>query len=443
MTSTLTPDQSATTPLDGTGREYSTRRAWLITAALALFMVINWGDKSVLGLTSHALMVDLGLTPSQYGLIASGFFFLFGVSTVVGGILVDRVQTRWMLIAMALVWAVVQFPVMGAASFSVLLISRVVLGLAEGPASPVSLHAVMKWFPDEKRDVPNAIVLGSSSLGVLIAAPAMAFVQVHWGWRWCFGVLGIAGLVWTVLWLAIGREGPYDAAPTTPRPSDEPAAETGPDRVSYRQIFASPTWLFLAFAGFACYFVTAILTTWLPTYLESERGISTVSTGNLIAAVAATGAVAMFGQGWVSRRLLARGVSSRWSRSGVPAVAIVIAAVAMFGFAETGGTFQLILMLPAFILYTTIFPAATAAVAEITPVAQRGTALGVFFAFFGVAGMLAPAVAGRLIQNAATSADGYHAVFLVCGGLLLAAGAAVLLLVDPERDRRRLTRPQR
>ncbi|EGD53495.1 MFS transporter [Gordonia neofelifaecis] len=440
MTSTIAsvpaPASTGTDP-DTAPAGYSSRRAWLITGALALFMVINWGDKSVLGLTSHALMDDLGLTPSQYGLIASAFFFLFGVSTVVGGMLVDRIQTRWMLIAMALVWAVVQFPVMGAASFSVLLISRVVLGLAEGPASPVSLHAVMKWFPDEKRDVPNAIVLGSSSLGVLIAAPAMAFVQVHWGWRWCFGVLGIAGLVWVALWLMIGKEGPYDVKPAgTPAATDD--AEPDESRVPYRNLFASPTWAFLAFAGFACYFVTAILTTWLPTYLESVRGISTVSTGNLIAAVAATGAVAMFGQGWVSRRLLARGVSSRWSRSGVPAVAIVIAAVAMFAFAGTGGTVQLILMLPAFILYTTIFPAATAAVAEITPVAQRGTALGVFFAFFGVAGMLAPAIAGRLIENASTEAGGYHVLFLICGALLLAAGVAVLLLVDPERDRRRL-----
>ncbi|MBM7369338.1 MFS transporter [Gordonia hydrophobica] len=438
MTDTLTP--AATTVPETAPPGYSTGRAWLITAALALFMVINWGDKSVLGLTSRALMDDLGLSPSQYGLIASSFFFLFSVATLVGGILVDRIQTRWMLMAMALVWALVQFPVMGAASFTVLLASRVVLGMAEGPASPVALHAVMKWFPDEKRDLPNAIVLGSSSLGVLIAAPVMAFVQVHWGWRWCFGVLGIAGLAWTVLWLLVGREGPYDVARTDDPPSDgtDPAAESVPERVPYRRIFTSPTWLFLAFAGFACYFVMAILSTWLPTYLESVRGMSTVTTGNLIAAVAATGAVAMFAQGALSRRLLVRGVSSRWSRSGVPAAAMAIAAVAMFGFANTGGIMQLALMLPAFVLYTTIFPAATAAIAEITPVTQRGTVLGVFCAVFGVAGMVAPTVAGRLIDNAAVQADGYHTVFVICAGLLLTAGLAVLVRVDPERDRRRL-----
>lgn len=439
MTAVPMTTPAAATP-NAAARTYSTRRAWAVTGALALFMIINWGDKSVLGLTSHALMNDLGLSPSQYGLVASAFFFLFGVGTVLGGILVDRIQTRWMLMAMALVWAVVQFPVMGAASFSVLLASRVVLGFAEGPASPVALHAVMKWFPDEKRDLPNAIVLGSSTLGLLIAAPVMAFVQVTWGWRWCFGVLGIAGIAWALIWLVVGKEGPFDVKPAAPRSDSAQQTDQTDDaaRVPYRRLFATPTWWCLAVAGFACYFVTAILTTWLPTYLESVRGISTVATGNLIAAVAGTGAVAMFGQGAVSRWLIGRGISTRWARSGVPAIAILIAAVTMFGFAGTGGTLQLVLMMPAFIFFTTIFPASTAAVAEITPVSQRGTALGVYFAFFGVAGMLAPAVAGRLIENASTEASGYHSVFLVSAALLLVAGALVLVMVNPERDRRKL-----
>jgi len=210
-----------------------------------------------------------------------------------------------MLLAMAVVWAIVQFPVLGGASFGVLLVSRIVLGLAEGPATPVALHAVMKWFPDERRDLPNSIVLAATGLGLLVAAPVMALVQVHWGWRWCFGVLAIAGLVWSVVWLLVGREGPYD------KPADNAAAEswgaaethaTGAacavtGRVSYWRLFSAPTWICFALAGFGCYFVTAVLTTWLPTYLESVREISTISTGNWIAATAATGAVAMFGQG--------------------------------------------------------------------------------------------------------------------------------------------------
>ncbi|MFC9552334.1 MFS transporter [Rhodococcus sp. NPDC056960] len=425
------------------GWAHSTRRAWLITAMLALFMLINWGDKSVLGLTARALMKDLGLTPSQYGLIASSFFFLFGIGTVLGGFLVDRIKTKPMLLVMAVVWALVQFPVLGGASFAVLLVSRIVLGLAEGPATPVALHAVMKWFPDERRDLPNSIVLAASGLGLLVAAPVMAFVQVHWGWRWCFGVLGIAGLVWAAVWLLVGREGPYDKPVSTAAPELDGAA-TAPDvagsasdvigRVSYWRLFATRTWVCFALAGFGCYFVTALLTTWLPTYLESVREISTISTGNWIAATAATGAIAMFGQGVVSRMLIARGIPTRWARAGVAGIAVVIAGLCMVGFVFTDGTLQLILMLPAFNLFTATFPASSAAVAQITPVAQRGAVLGVLFAFLGAAGVIAPFLAGRLIQAAHQPASGYHTAFLIGAALLIVSGLAVALLANPDRD---------
>ena len=425
-------------PIVGAARS-STTRGWAITAMLALFMIVNWGDKSVLGLTGKALMQDLGLTPSQYGFIGSAFFFLFGIGTVLGGFLVDRIKTTPMLLAMGVVWALVQFPVLGFASFGVLLAARIVLGFAEGPASPVALHAVMKWFPDDRRDVPAAIVMGASSLGLLVAAPVMAFVQVHWGWRWCFGVLGIAGLVWSLLWLLIGREGPYDkGAASGPQADPESSARADAGRVPFLRILRSRTWLAFAVSGFGCYVVTALLTTWVPTYLGTVAGLDTLSMGNWMAATAAVGAVAMFSQGAISRLLISRGVSKRRARAGVASVYILIAAACLVGFVFTTGTTQLLLMLPAFNLFVATFPAGSAAIAQIAPVAQRGAALGVLFGALGLAGVLAPYITGRLIQAAAIPADGYHVAFLIGAGLLVVAGLTVLFLADPDRDAERL-----
>lgn len=417
---------------------YSTARAWMITAMLALFMIVNWGDKSVLGLTGKAIMQDLGLTPAQYGFIGSAFFFLFGIGTVLGGFLVDRIRTTPMLLAMGVVWAIVQFPVLGFASFGVLLAARIILGLAEGPASPVALHGVMKWFPDDRRDIPAAIVMGASSLGLLVAAPVMAYVQVHWGWRWCFGVLGIAGLVWSALWLLIGREGPYDKAAASGSVGAAAAPEADACRVPFRRILASRTWLAFAISGFGCYVVTAQLTTWVPAYLGTVAGLDTLAMGNWMAATAAVGAVAMFSQGAISRFLISRGVSKRRARAGVAAVYILIAAACLVGFVYTTGHVQLLLMLPAFNLFVATFPAGSAAIAQIAPVAQRGAALGVLFGALGLAGVLAPYVTGRLIEAAAIPADGYHLAFLIGAGLLVVAGLTVLLLADPDRDAQRL-----
>ena len=87
--------------------------AWLIVALLFAFMLINFVDKAVIGLAGVPIMTELGLTPSQFGLVGSGFFFLFSASAIVTGFIVNHVQTRWALLVMGLVWALTQFPMVG------------------------------------------------------------------------------------------------------------------------------------------------------------------------------------------------------------------------------------------------------------------------------------------------------------------------------------------
>src|SRR5882672_6099852 len=93
--------------------------AWGMTALLFLFMLINFADKVVVGLAAQPIMKDLGLTPEQFGLIGSSFFFLFAVSAVVVGFITNRVQTRRTLLVMAIIWSLVQFPMLGTVSLEV------------------------------------------------------------------------------------------------------------------------------------------------------------------------------------------------------------------------------------------------------------------------------------------------------------------------------------
>ena len=185
----------------------SPREAWLIVALLFLFMMINFADKAVIGIAAVPMMQDLRLSPSQFGLIGSSFFLLFSVSAIVTGFVVNRVQTRWVLLAMGLVWALTQFPMLGEVGFATVVACRVALGAGEGPAAPVALHSAYKWFPNELRTLPTAIVVQGGALGVMVALPLLNWFIVHYSWHWAFGVLGIAGLAWSAAWLAFGREG--------------------------------------------------------------------------------------------------------------------------------------------------------------------------------------------------------------------------------------------
>ena len=179
---------------------------------LFLFMLINFADKAVIGIAAVPLMTELRLSPRQFGLLGSSFFLLFSLSAIITGFIVNRVQTRWALLVMGLMWALTQFPMIGSAGFFTIVASRIALGAAEGPAYPVALHSTYKWFPNELRTLPTAIVAQGAGVGIMVALPALNWVIVHYSWHWAFGVLGVVGLAWTVAWLALGREGPLVAS---------------------------------------------------------------------------------------------------------------------------------------------------------------------------------------------------------------------------------------
>ena len=64
--------------------------AWKITFLLFLFMLVNFADKIVVGLAGVPIMTELKLEPEQFGLLGSSFFFLFSISAIVVGFIVNR-----------------------------------------------------------------------------------------------------------------------------------------------------------------------------------------------------------------------------------------------------------------------------------------------------------------------------------------------------------------
>uniref|UniRef100_UPI000A8EF55F MFS transporter n=1 Tax=Streptomyces aureus TaxID=193461 RepID=UPI000A8EF55F len=185
------------------------RRAWIVTALLVVFMMINFADKSVLGLAADAIRQDLGLSASAFGLASSAFFLLFSISGAAVGLLADRVRPKWLLLTMAVLWSVSQAPLAIGGGLAVLIASRVLLGAAEGPAYPVAQQTTLSWFPNHRRNLPGALIVLGITLGVLVAAPVLTWLINHHGWRSAVAAVALVGVVWTLLWIPFGGEGPY------------------------------------------------------------------------------------------------------------------------------------------------------------------------------------------------------------------------------------------
>ena len=200
-------------------REAASGNRWVIVASLFLFMLINFADKAVLGLVAIPLMHDMQLTHGQFGLVGSAFFLLFSISGIAIGLFADRVNMKWLLAALALIWAVAQLPLAWPTSFAVLLLCRVLLGAGEGPASPLALHVVYTWFDDHERNLPTSIVQQGATAGVIIAGPLLTYISQQLALARDVSDARRGGHRLDALWLCVGKTGNRQS-PRLPRLAD-------------------------------------------------------------------------------------------------------------------------------------------------------------------------------------------------------------------------------
>jgi MFS family permease len=414
--------------------EPTPKGAWKITFLLFLFMLVNFADKIVVGLAGAPIMDDMKLEPEQFGLLGSSFFFLFSISAIVVGFIVNRIDTRWVLLAMAVIWSLAQFPMVGTVSFTTLLICRIILGAGEGWAFSVAAHAIYKWFPDEKRTLPTAILSQGSAFGVILAVPALNWIIVNHSWHYAFGALGIVGLMWTAAWLVMGKEGPL--VQTVAMAANE-------RRIPYFQLLTSRTFIGCCAATFGAYWALSLGLTWFTPFIVKGLGFSQKDAGWISILPWVFGATIVLLTGWISQVMLARGYTTRGARGVLGASPLILGGLilATLPYIAPGGLMIGLLVVGSG-LCGSIYVVCPPMIGEFAPVSQRGAVISIYAAIYTLAGILAPTVMGSVIQRAAVPLDGYMTGFTINAVILVASGLLGLLLLWPNTERARLTGEQ-
>lgn len=413
-------------------------RAWFIVAMLFVLMAINFLDKVVLGLVAIPLMKELHLSAAQYGELAGSFFFLFGITGVVGGFMTNRIGTRWLLLGMSILWAVAQLPIAYGSSLGVLFTCRLLLGAGEGPMQPIAIHACYKWFPDKRRNLPVSIFQQGGVLGTLLAGMLIPQINDRWGWHFNFLVLAALGIVWAVVWLCIGREGRQEAVPA-------PVKDVAPSRAGqparYRDIFADRTVAYTIALHFASFLTLSLALTWLPTYLQRGLGFEAHTAGHIFAAcILVCAPVGLLLSMW-SQRLLVRGVSSHVARGRFICICLGVAGLLLVavGTLPLGSITKIIFIALAIAAAPVISSLGPAMLAEIVHPTQRGAVLGVEYSVAWIAGIVAPPMVGWMAgANNAGIATGFEHGLLITGAVLVVLTLRGLGVLNPERSARNI-----
>lgn len=398
-----------------------------------MFMLINFLDKIVLGLVAVPIMDELQLTPKQFGDIGSGFFWLFAIGGVAGGFLANRIRAGTLILGMVLIWSVCQLPIAYTASISIIIVCRAVLGVAQGPAWPIAVHALAKWFPNRERNLPISIVAQGSTVGLIAAGVLVPVISATWGWRANFVALALLGCVWSLIWLVVADE-------AKPGSGEEPGSTPDPGALPYAHLLLDRSVLGCAITHFVGYWSLALTLTWLPAYLQRGLGFDGIVAGWLYSCMA--GLMIPFGIGlaWGSERLLQRGIPSRTARGRYLSALLIVAGMLLGTLYAGPSSDWLCIGLIAIALGCTpiVYSLGPAVLAEVVPVPQRGAVLAINNSVASLAGIAAPIVTGALIQGL-PGPRGFELGFAFCGALMVVGGMFGYWMIDPQRSLRYAT----
>ncbi len=403
------------------------RRAWRFTGLLVVLYVVNWADKAVLGIIAQPLAEELGLTASQLGLVGSLFFLTFTVGSLFAGPVNRWMSLRWALVVIAILWSATMLPLVIFASFATLLVSRLLLGLAEGPSAALIFTANYSWHAPGKRGLPSAVLSSSASIANFLAAPMLALVTATFGWRATILTLAGIGVLWCATWLPTWSEGPYIKSGAKPLAGADEMA------VPWIRILATRTFVSIAFVAMSAYLLIAVVLTWLPSYFELALGFSRFEAGSLVAIPSIAGMVIMLLVALLSDRLTTQGINSRTTRVIIPCGGVIVCGLLLVALPSWSSPVMAVAVISvAFGFVSMAIPLFMAVISEICPPRQTAGTLGVYTAALGVGGVIGPFVTGRIVD--ASPVSGYATSFQFFGAISVALAVVAICLANPQRD---------
>jgi ACS family hexuronate transporter-like MFS transporter len=307
------------------------RYRWVVVALLFTAMIVNYVDRQTLGFLKGDLSKEYGWTETNYADLVFWFQATYAVSYIVWGRIMDRIGARWGFGIAFLIWQIGHIATAGAQSLNHFVMSRLVLGVGEGGAFPGGIKAMTEWFPKKERAFATGLFNAGTNIGAIVTPLVIPVVALAWGWRACFIVTGIAGLLWLPVWLLVyrrPRENPRVTAAELAHIESDPAdpVEKTPwlKLLRYRE-----TWAY-AIGKFLIDPIWWMFLFWLPDFLAKRHGLDLKTFGLPVVAIYLMSDVGSVGGGWLSSRFMKMGWSINRSRKTVMLICALLAVPVAF-----------------------------------------------------------------------------------------------------------------
>ncbi len=303
-----------------------------MAALFFLSTVICYIDRVSISVAIIPMARDRGYDPVTQGLVLSAFFWGYIVSQLLGGWVADRFGGKRVLAFGVAIWSLATLltPVWSA-SFALLLLVRVVLGVGEGVNFPAIHSLAARWAPARERARVIALNLSGVHLGTVLALLLAPPLLLAMGWPAVFYLSGALGALWLIAWGIKAADSPEDADGVSAQElalilADRPEASRA-ESIPWRRIFAEKAVWAIILAHVCNNWGMYILLLWLPTYLHRMLGVPIAEVGNYALVPWLATFIASNLGGWACDWLLTRGLSVTAVRKLMQTAAFTLGAI--------------------------------------------------------------------------------------------------------------------
>jgi len=389
-------------------------------------LVITLLDRVCISVAGPRMQDALHISPYGWGWVTGIFTLSYAGFEIPSGALGDRIGARRVLTRIVLWWSTFTSLTGMVMGYYPLLLTRFLFGAGEAGAFPNAAIALRRWFPVHERGRAFGIGLMASQLGGAAAPLLVVPLQVHYGWRASFYVLGIVGVAWSAVWYAWFRDSPAEKVGVSETELEETRALAVRSHHGLPWKIASRSgnvWAVMGVAG--CYMYTLyFFQSWVHTYLVKGRGYSENEL-LLTSLPFIVGAVSSLGGGLASSAMV-KILGLKWGRRSIGLAGLGTAALCALGVMFTHQ------WLGALILLSVLYGAITFQQPTVFAVCldiggdYAGAMVGVMNTAAQVGSLVSSVAFGYLVSRFGS----YNPPFVPMASLLL-VGAVLWFKIDP------------
>lgn len=179
---------------------------WYMILLVCAITIINYLDRTALGVAAPTIMETTGINKEQYSWIVSAFQFAYTLGQPVMGFLIDTVGLRIGFAICAVIWGLATMGHALTGSWQGLAFMRAIMGFSEASAIPAGIKTASTWFPAKERGIAAGVFNMGTSFGAMLAPPLIAWCIIFHSWQFAFIISGSLALIAAIVWFTFYRD---------------------------------------------------------------------------------------------------------------------------------------------------------------------------------------------------------------------------------------------